>query len=277
MFLALSCALVATVSYGVGTVLQAAGARRVSSSGNLDLRLLGRLAHQSSYLGGLALDAVGFLASLVALRTLPLFVVQAAIAGSLGVTAALAPLVFRFGLARTDKVAIVVLLAGLTLVGISARDEAATRLSRFGGWMLFGGVAVVVVGGVVAARTPRHSAIALAACAGLGFAGTAVAARALVVPTTSWRVVYEPIAIALVGYGACGILMFASALQRGAVTATAAVMLSVETVVPASVGLLALGDRTRPHFEIIAAIGFVVSVGASLALARYTEPRRLSP
>ena len=130
MFLALACAFVATVSYGVGTVLQAAGARRVSTSGNLDLRLLARLAHQSSYLVGLALDAVGFLASVVALRTLPLFVVQAAIAGSLGVTALLAPLVFGFGLARADKVAIAVLLAGLTLLGVSARDEAATHLAN---------------------------------------------------------------------------------------------------------------------------------------------------
>ena len=81
----------------------------------------------------------------------------------------------------------------------------------------------------------------------------------------------EPVAIALVLYGVCGMLMFASALQRGSVTATSAVMFAVETIVPSIVGLTALGDRTRPHFEIVAAVGFGLTVGASLALARYTE------
>jgi hypothetical protein len=67
-------------------------------------------------------------------------------------------------------------------------------------------------------------------------------------------------------------LMFASALQRGAVTAVAAVMFAVETLVPATVGLFALGDGTRPNFAIVAALGFVLTVGASLTLARYSEP-----
>ena len=71
-------------------------------------------------------------------------------------------------------------------------------------------------------------------------------------------------------------LMFASALQRGSVTATSAVMFGVETVVPSIIGLTALGDRTRPHFQIVAAFGFALAVGASLVLARYTEPVMLS-
>jgi hypothetical protein len=135
---------------------------------------------------------------------------------------------------------------------------------------------VVVVGGAAAARLadPR-GAVGLAACAGLGFSGTAIAGRAVHVPHHLWHLAAEPVAIALVLYGACGMLMFASALQRGSVTATSAVMLGVETVVPSIVGLAALGDGTRAHFEIVAVVGFALAVGASLALARYTEPVRL--
>src|ERR1700680_4285967 len=147
MFLAFACALVATVSYGVGTVLQAAGARRVSGADYLDVMLFGRLARQSRYLGGLALDAVGFLGAIVALRTLSLFVVQAAIAGSLGVTAATAALVFGFKLGASDKVAIAALLAGLALLGISARAEPAAHLSGVGGWSVLLGVVIVGAGG----------------------------------------------------------------------------------------------------------------------------------
>jgi drug/metabolite transporter (DMT)-like permease len=273
MVLAFACALVATVSYGIGTVMQAAGARRVHSAEHLDVMLIARLAGQSLYIGGLALDAVGFAASLVALHTLPLFVVQAAVAGSLGVTAALASLVFGFRLRRSDKLAVAALFTGLVLLCVSARSEPVARLSRAGAWSLLAGVLVVVAAGIVAARRPDNdAAIALAVCAGLGFAGSAIAARALFVPTPFWHLAGEPIALALVGYGACGILMFASALQRGAVTATTAVMIGVETVVPAVVGLAALGDRTRAHLAIVAAIGFTLAVGASLTLGRYTEP-----
>lgn len=276
MVLAFFCALLATICYGVGTVLQAAGARRVHTAAHLDVKLFGRLASQSQYLAGLLIDGVGFVASVVALRRLPLFAVQAAVVGSLGVTAAIVAIKFGFRLHSSDKVAIAALVIGLTLIGISARAEPAKHLSGRVGWLLLVGVVVVVAAGAFAARQrERVAGLALAACAGLGFTGTAIAARALRVPTPAWHVVLEPAAIALVAYGACGILMFASALQRGAVTATSAVMLSVETIVPAIVGLVALGDRTRSHFEVVAYVGFALTVGASLVLARYTEPAQL--
>jgi drug/metabolite transporter (DMT)-like permease len=238
--------------------------------------LFGRLARQSLYVGGLALDALGFVAAVFALRTLPLFVVQAAVAGSLGVTAATAPFAFGFKLSASAKVAIVVLFFGLVLLGASARSEDVADLSGVGEWILLAGVVIVAAAGGIAARSTRYSGIALAACAGLGFAGAAIAARALVVPTPVWHIAGEPVAIALVAYGACGILMFASALQRGAVTPTSAVMLAVETIVPAIIGLVALGDRTRPHFEVVAGLGFAITIGACLALARYAEPDQLS-
>src|SRR5450755_580685 len=202
MLLALVCALVANLSYGFGTVLQALGARRTSTAGHLDVMLFARLSRQLPYLGGLALDAVGFIASIIALRTLPLFVVQAAIAGSVGVTAMTAVFVFGFRLRTSDTLAIAVLIVGLGLLGASARGHHGAHLSHLGGWLLLSGVFVVASGGIIAARLPDpRGAIGLAACAGLGFTGTAVAARALHVPTPTWRVMLEPVAIALVLYG----------------------------------------------------------------------------
>src|SRR5690349_1928830 len=140
MVLAFACALVATVSYGVGTVLQAVGARRASIAAHLDVTLFGRLARQWLYVAGLALDAVGFVAAVLALRTLPLFVVQAAVAGSLGVTAATASFAFGFRLSTSAKAAIVGLVLGLVLLGASARSERVADLSGGGGWILLAGV-----------------------------------------------------------------------------------------------------------------------------------------
>jgi drug/metabolite transporter (DMT)-like permease len=277
MLLALVFALAANVCYGLGTILQAAGARRTAAAEHLDVMLFARLARQAPYVAGLGLDLIGFIASLIALRELPLFVVQAAIAGSVGVTALGAAVVFGFRLRTSDVGAIAVLIGGLGLLGASASAHHATHLGRVGGVCLLVGVAVVAIAGMVTARwADPKGGIALAACAGFGFTGTAIAARALRIPAHHWRLLFEPVAIALVLYGACGMLMFASALQRGSVTATSAVMFAVETIVPSIVGLAVLGDRTRQNFQVVAALGFALTVGASLVLARYTEPVALA-
>jgi drug/metabolite transporter (DMT)-like permease len=275
MPLALVCALVANVSYGLGTVLQSAGARRASTAAHLDVMLFARLSRQPSYVAGLGLDAIGFVASLIALRTLPLFAVQAAIAGSIGVTAIAAVFVFGLRLRRSDTIALVVLMTGLGLLAVSAGSERPAHLSRLGEWAMVAGVGVVVLAGAMAARLRGAAGgVGLAICAGLGFTGTAIAARTMHFPAVGWHVVFEPLLFALVGYGTCGMLMFASALQRGSVTATSAVTFAVETIVPSVVGLTALGDHTRPHFQAIAVIGFGFTVGASLVLARYSESVR---
>jgi hypothetical protein len=81
----------------------------------------------------------------------------------------------------------------------------------------------------------------------------------------------DPATYALVGAGAVAFLFFATGLQRGAVTVTTGAMVVGETVAPAAVGVLLLGDRTRPGFAPIAIAGFVVAVAGTLALARFGE------
>ena len=103
MLLGLLGAFGAAVLYGAGTVLQAAGVRGsagrpAGAPGSTGLRSAGL------YGAGLLLDALGFLASLAALRTLPLFVVQSAIASSVAVTAVLAAVFLGSRLERSDIV-----------------------------------------------------------------------------------------------------------------------------------------------------------------------------
>jgi hypothetical protein len=44
-----------------------------------------------------------------------------------------------------------------------------------------------------------------------------------------------------------------------------------ETAVPALIGVLALGDRTRPGLWPLALLGFLLAVAGALALAQYGE------
>jgi len=90
MVLGMACALFAALAYGGASVLQSVAARRAESGSGLDPRLMVRLARSVPYVSGLVLDLAAFVASLVALRTLPLFLVQSAVASSVGVTAVIA-------------------------------------------------------------------------------------------------------------------------------------------------------------------------------------------
>ncbi|MGO9875133.1 MAG: hypothetical protein ACLPVY_15165 [Acidimicrobiia bacterium] len=278
VWLALVCAALTALSYGVGSVMQASAARRAEMRPNLDPMLLVRLARDTTYVASLALDLVGFVASVVALRTLPLFMVQSAVAGSVGVTAVVASFAFGLRLQRYEHAALIGLLVGFVLLAVSARPGHATSPGNGANWLLASGVALVVVVGVLSARLDdRKAGAGLALGAGLSFAGTGIAARQLEVPHVAWHLVTDPVVLALGAYAVLGVLLFATALQRTSVTSVAALVFLVETVIPSAIGLFFLGDRARPHLAAAAAAGFILTVGSSLALARRSEPLPREP
>jgi hypothetical protein len=62
-------------------------------------------------------------------------------------------------------------------------------------------------------------------------------------------------------------------MQRGSTTAAVAAMDAAGAVPAAIVGLLLLGDRIHPGREWLAAVGFVVTLAAVIAMTRYAEPQ----
>lgn len=268
----LLAALLTAVTYGLASVLQAVGSRRLAVA-PVDARLLLRLARSLPYVAGLALDGVGFAASVLALRVLPLFLVQAAVASSIAVTAIGARLWLGARLGRPDQARLGVIGAGLLLLAVSAEAEGATPLPRAGQWAVLAASLLVAGVAALAARAPANrSAVALAACAGLGFSGVGIAARAIELGPPWWGLLAEPLLWALAVAGLVALTCYAAALQRGAVTVVAAVTLAVETVLPAVVGYAALGDRARPGFLPVALLGLLLTLAGGLGLARHAEP-----
>lgn len=258
----------ASVLYGAGTILQALGVRRAAAATGRSWSA--RLWSGRVYAGGLLLDALGFLASIAALRTQPLFVVESVIASSVAVTAVLAVLFLGVHLNRREVVALAAVGVGLVMLAVSAREGPAAALSDRVAWILLGSVVPVAVLGLVALRrTGPAGAAQLAATAGLGFGGVGIAARVIHVPSAAWRLVLDPVAWALVAFAVIALLAYGLALQRGSVTTTAAVTFTVETVVPAAIGLAWLGDHVRPGAGPLAALGFVLTLGGCLLLARH--------
>lgn len=255
--LALTGALLAAVLYGLGTVLQAQG-------------VTGRPV---VYVAGLAADALGFVASLVAVRRLPLFVVESAVASSVGVTALLAVWWLHARITRREVAALVAVGAGLAALAATAQEGASTPVSRHGELLICWVVVPVLLAGAVAWRSAAPwSGPVLAAVAGLGFGGTAIAARVLRIHTPWWRTVEEPALWALAAYGVLSLAAFGLALARAKVTAVAAITFVVETVVPTVIGVAWLGDRVRHGTVPIAVLALVLTLAGCLVLARFAEP-----
>ena len=266
-------ALLAAVAYGIATVAQAIGVRRLAALPG-PRRATAVLRAGWPYAAGLALDVLGFLASIAALRRLPLFLVQSAIASSVAVTAVLCALVLGQRLVRREWLAVVGVVAGLALLAVTAVEGPATRPgSGFGVAVL---VSLLLVGGLLAvglARRDHRSAVAvLAAAAGLAFGVVGVAARTLVTPHPLWHLVLHRHLWVLAVAGVLGTVAYAAALERGSVTSVAAVTFSVETLLPAAVGLLWLGDGVRSGWWPLAVLGFAVALGGCLTLAGRADP-----
>ena len=272
MLVALLGAAVAAIAYGTATVLQAIGVQRRAASPD-GAALWTRLVAGRLYAFGLILDVLGFLASVASLRTLPLFLVESAVASSVAVTAVLAVLVLDLRLRHAEITALAVIGVGLVLLAVSAEPGPAHHAGAVAGWVLLGTVALVALMLLIGLRDANsaRASLILATAAGAGYGLVGIAARALEVRHPWWRTAADPVLWALLAQGALAVIAYGFALHRGRVTTVAAITMVVETVFPAIVGLVFLGDAVRDHLMLLAVIGFVATLAGSLALANQAE------
>ncbi|MFG2354679.1 hypothetical protein [Streptomyces sp. NPDC048521] len=268
------CALGAAVCFGTATVLQAVAARAAGAEGGGgggDAALLLRALRQWRYLAGLALDGLGFLLQIAALRSVPIYAVGAALAASLAVTAVGSARLLRVRLSGLEWAAVAVVCAGLAMLGLASGSEG----DRSGpDWLRYVMVAVAVgvllLGAVGGRLSGRTRALLLGLGAGLGFGVVEVAVR-LIDSLRPAGLLANPATYALLLGGGAAFLLLTSALQRGSVTTATAGMVIGETIGPAAVGVVWLGDRTREGLAWPAVLGFVVAVAGALLLARFGE------
>lgn len=267
------CALGSAVCFGTASVFQAVAARATApgTGSGVDPALLLRAVKQWRYVVGLGLDGLGFLLQIVALRSIPIYAVGAALAASLAVTAVVASRMLRVRLSGVEWAAVGVVCAGLAMLGLASGDEGEGVGSTTLRYVMLGVAVGVLLLGAVAGRLPgRGRALALGLGAGLGFGVVEVAVR-LIDDVSPGALVRNPAPYALLVGGGAAFLLLTSALQRGSVTTATAGMVIGETIGPAVVGVVWLGDRTRGGMEWVAVLGFVVAVVGALALARFGE------
>ncbi|OBH93602.1 DMT family transporter [Mycobacterium scrofulaceum] len=269
--LALGC----SVCYGTASVLQAAATRSVEagSGSGVDTVLLMRAARQWRYIVGVGLDGVGFLLQVAALRLVPIYVVAAALAASIAVTGIASAWLLSARLSRAEWTAVGVVCASLVVLALAAGPGHFRHAPAGLGWALLGVVAAIFLAGAVAGRLPdRPRALALGLAAGTGFGVIEVGVRLIEVINPTHRAFYtNPALYAAAAGGAAGFLLLTSALHRGSVTTAVAGMVVGETIAPAFVGVVWLGDSARDGLGWLVIAGFVVAISATLVLARFGE------
>lgn len=268
MIASLLMALGAAACFGLASVLQQVGARRAGTGIPLSIGLLVAFVRQRPFAQGLALDVIGFVLNLWALQRLPLFVVQPAVASAVAVTAVLASRYLGERLRRSERWAVGGIFAGLALVAVSASSEAAPSLQSTGNGLLLAGVPLIALAAVAVDRNwaGPGAAAALGALAGLAFAGFGIAGRVLPPPPSLASLVVDPVIWTAALYAVLGLVLYGAALQRGSVTPVTAVLMLVETLVPAGAGLF-LSDHARPGLAVVATLGFALSFTAAVVLA----------
>jgi len=282
VLLSLAAAMVAALCYGVACVMQAMAARAASQRsagsagggsalGRVDPGLVLRMLHQWRFIASLALDLVGFVAQLIALRRMPLFAVQAIIAANLAVTAVVAAWLIHLELSWREWLAVAGVVVGVGLLGSSAGQHVVTGVSSEFKLALILAVAGIALIGVASSRLPLPARTpVLGAVAGLGYGVLAVAARVLP-GFTIHELIRDPAAYALAAAGVVSFMLYATALEDGSVTVATAAVVLAETIPPAVVGIMFLGDHTRPGMGGVAVIGFTLAVVCAVALARFGE------
>lgn len=259
MLIGLLFALAATALNSVAALLESDGARYVT----------GRrpLLTQPRYLLGLLVDGLGWACTVLALRTLPVFVVQAVLGGAIAVIALLSR--FRYGttLRQVDRVAIAGCTAGLVLIAASAGAERPVRVSTGATLAMFGAGALLVVA-LLAVRSSGR-AWPLGVLAGLGFGGTSVAVRAVhgTGAADPLTLLAQPPVYAVLLFWAIGMVAYSRGLALTSVSELTAVLLVTEIVVPGLVGIALLGDAVRPGWWWVLALGLAMAVAGVVVLA----------
>ena len=256
---ALGEAMAGALGYGAASVVQARAARGAAGLG---------VVVRPWYVAGLVADLVAWVASVLAMRVLPLFVVQSLLATSLAITVLLAWPVLGHRPDRRDAVAVAVAMAALAGLAWSAGTDA----PRHPGPVLLVavGAALLLGGGWFLARVRTGGGIEHAVIAGWAFSWLAVCVRALPLPPApipaARAALLDPLAWAVLVFGVLGTLAFARAVERGRVGPVTVTLWVVEVVVSGAVGVLALGDHVRAGAAWPAIVCVVAALAACVAL-----------
>lgn len=257
---------------GISTVQQKVGADDESKVRSFDLTLLLRLLKDTPYVLGTLLAIFGYGLSLIALRVLPLFLVQSLIAASVIVTAIGERIFLRKRkFSKQTYLALAIVVAGLVLLSLSAVSGPAIVHNKTAKLIIeISPIPLAAIGAIFIYIRNKLSAFVLAALGGLLFGNTSTIGRILIYPHPFWKIIENPLLYSLTISAILAQYLFIVSLQRTIATKSNAIMISMQTFGPAVCGLLFFDDKIRTGFQLVVLLGsllvIVGSVGTAMAV-----------
>ncbi|MHB1864651.1 MAG: hypothetical protein ACYCPS_00590 [Candidatus Saccharimonadales bacterium] len=254
----------------IAPILQKVGADKEVRPKRIDVTLLARLFKNPAYVLGTISEVASFILSLVALRVLPLFLVQSIFAGSVIVTVLIEKIIYRQKLKALIYISISVILLGMLLVSLAAEASRTSFVNSDIRIAIDVAPVILIVFILLASLlSSRYKGITKALIAGLGFGGTSLIGRIMIYPSPFWHVLYNPMMGALIVYGLLGQYEMMVALQNTSSTTTNALLILTGTILPAILGLVVFNDVVRSGFFPIIAVGIFLIVVGSLLIVKY--------
>ena len=163
------------------------------------------------------------------------------------------------------------MVAGVGLLGASAGAEGAAQVGAVFKLALIVAIAGLAIVGLAAAKLNEpFRTTALGLTAGFGYGLLSIAARVLN-GFSPLELARDPAAYAVAAAGIISFMFYATALESGSVTVATAAVVLAETIPPAVIGVVFLGDQTRPGLSVVAWAGFFLAVASAVMLARFGE------
>jgi len=268
-YLALAAVIGCAVCNGTAVILEKIGVDEQPRQSSFNSAFIVKLVNNAPYMAGIALDIIGWLLTLVAVRALPLFLVQSVVSANIVIAALLDELILRRRLPRRAYGLILMILAGLSVLASTA---APTQVNQpIAEWYQWGALGVLLIlgliGSVLVKLKARVAAIGLAVIAGIAFGSVSIVGRLLIVNVPFWHFLENPLSWVLIAYSGLGMLFFSIALQRTSATTVNAVAVALQTVAPAAMGIALLGDSVRDGYWPLMLAAMATTLIGAVALA----------
>ena len=260
----LAAGLAAAVLFGVAAVAQAHAVRRQERRAHGLLEFVRSSLRDPLTLGVVAAYLVGFVLHVVAIWGLPLYLAQATVAVSLPVTA-VTSMVLGERLRPVHWLAVGLVSVGLVLLSFGAGEPGELFSSVWFAVGMWAGVVVLVL----AARVGVHwHGSVIAALAGLGYTGSAVAVRGAETADAIGLAAALTVGI----YGLLGFWLYSVALDRAPVSTASAPLIVVQTFMPSLIGVALLGDGVRDGWWPGVVAGLVLATSGAVMLGGVGVP-----
>jgi drug/metabolite transporter (DMT)-like permease len=269
-YIALAAAIGCAVCNGSAVILEKVGVNEEKNTA--------KLVENGPYMWGIVLDIIGWLLTLAAVKVLPLFLVQSIIAANIVITALLDQVFLHRRLPKYGYRLILVIVIGLVALATTASPTttviAITPLIIWSA--LYGLFGLGLLGSLLVKGRNKKSAIALAVIAGTAFGAVSIIGRLLITNVALSHIWANPLSWVLISLSVLGMLFLTLALRHATATTANAVSVTMQTVVPTTIGLALLGDAVQSGYWFVTVTALLVTLIASLTLAslRTTYQRR---